>query len=66
MTVDYRGFNSCSFHPVGGVSDTGAHRGRQTKNPGFSFIHHVPHAAGYTQRRGTQQFIWIYVLISQA
>lgn len=45
----------CSICPVGGVSDPGSHRGDQTEDPGFPLIHHLPHAAGYTQGRGTQQ-----------
>lgn len=39
---------TCTLIFVGGVPDPGAHRGGQTEDPGFSLIHHLPHAAGYT------------------
>lgn len=45
----------CSFHPLGGLSDPGAHRGGQAEDSGFSLIHYLPHAGVYTQRRGTHQ-----------
>ncbi|GLD74695.1 S-adenosylmethionine mitochondrial carrier protein isoform X5, partial [Lates japonicus] len=40
-----------------GVSYPCPHRGGQTKNPSFSLIHHLPHAAGYTQRRGCSRLV---------
>lgn len=41
-----------SFLFPGGVFDPGAYRSGEAENPGLSLIHHLQHAAGYTQRGG--------------